>query len=488
MPIKTSKTTAKKGFDQLLEKITLKEYQEFITQYAAKYKTFKTDFELWFADKDESVDVAKKYESLMTALARKYSDRGFINYRGGMGFAAEVNGLLATGNNLVAKHDFRKAFMLQQAVLKKTMEVITYCDDSSGSIGGIVIDVIEQMDNIIESHEAAMDLKEQMFDFLAKELKDPIYFDYGDFGYELFLTYRILAVKLGNSSAFLELLDSMITRSTGKYDSYKRQFFITQKIEFLRETGKTNEADAMVVQNLDIVDLRLQEVNKAVKLNNMPLAKKLIAEGINIAKQNNHYGTINQWEQELLRIAIIEKDTDTVRFYTKKFAFGNGVAIEYYRQWKKTFTAAEWNSVLEQHIAETTKKVVAAHERIKPMWRIGQPPLLNALAPIFIEEQYWERLLDLVKKEDNLDRMLRYHEYLAKPYPEQMIELYVPAMAIEGDSASAREHYAALARKMKKVMKDIPASQEKIISLVHHLKQKYPRKPAMQEELNKVLK
>jgi len=45
-----------------------------------------------------------------------------------------------------------------------------------------------------------------------------------------------------------------------------------------------------------------------------------------------------------------------------------------------------------------------------------------------------------------------------------------------------------LADKMKKVMQDIPAGKDKIRDLAHSLKEKFPRRPAMQEELNKLLK
>lgn len=488
MPQKSSKPNPKKGLAQLLGKISVEEYQDFIIKYAAKNKVFKTDFELWFADKDDSVDVGEKYAALLTALERKYSDRGFIHYRASIGFAAEAEKILDTGDKFIAHKDFRKAFQLQQSMLKKVMDVITHCDDSSGSIGGILVSTTEQIYGMAENPEVAMDLKEQIFDFINTELQDSKYFDYGDFGYHLFDTYENLAVTLGKAQVFLDFVDKKIASSTGKYDDYRREFFTKQKISFLKATGKTAEADSLLAQNLDIVEIRQQEIDAAIKNKNLVLAKRLIADGIEIAKQKEHFGTERRWEQELLRIAGIEKDVTTVRHYAKKFAFDRGVSLEYYRQWKKTFTTAEWKDVLEQYIAETTNKVEAAHARLKLTWRKGPPPLLQPLAPIYIEEQQWDRLLELVKKEDRVDTILMYHEFLAKRYPEEMTNLYVPAMAAEGDSASTRDHYASLASKMKRVMKDIPASQEKITALARYLKLKYPRRPAMQEELDKVLR
>ena len=73
-------------------------------------------------------------------------------------------------------------------------------------------------------------------------------------------------------------------------------------------------------------------------------------------------------------------------------------------------------------------------------------------------------------------------------YPSELLEMYLPALKLAGDKASSRGEYSDLVSKMKKVLKDIPEGKEKIIAIAQNLKQKYPRRPAMIEELNKILK
>jgi hypothetical protein len=83
--------------------------------------------------------------------------------------------------------------------------------------------------------------------------------------------------------------------------------------------------------------------------------------------------------------------------------------------------------------------------------------------------------------------ILKYHEHLIKRFPKEMLALYLPAFKGYGDDANKRSEYADLAKKMIRIIKDLPEGKEKIQTIVHGLISKYPRRPAMVDELNKVL-
>ena len=95
-----------------------------------------------------------------------------------------------------------------------------------------------------------------------------------------------------------------------------------------------------------------------------------------------------------------------------------------------------------------------------------------------------------MQQANNLNTTLGYHSYLVPIYPKELLKLYLPALEDYGLKSNGRSDYAYLAEKMKKVMKDIPEGKEKIIAIAQSLIQKFsykPRRPAMIEELNKVL-
>ena len=85
----------------------------------------------------------------------------------------------------------------------------------------------------------AVTIKEQLFYFLQTELNNKLYFDYGDFGYELFDVFEALAIQLNETDAFLHFLDTQIAGLKGEYENYRKERFRTAKIEFLQAIGKT---------------------------------------------------------------------------------------------------------------------------------------------------------------------------------------------------------------------------------------------------------
>ena len=256
-PVKENKKSAKKDvFQTLLQSVSIKELQNFIQSYSAKNRDFKTAFELFFADKDSRIDVEEKYKELVEKLIRKYTSRGYIDYRASNGLSKEVDKLLGAGTGYVAKNNFRDAFALAKAVLKPMMVTIQNCDDSNGNLGGTIESSIELLGEIAGSNEVATDIKEEIFIFLMLQMNDKSYFDYGDFGYNLFHVFQDIAVQLNSTTAFLTFVDVQILNLTGKHDEYQKEFFQKRKIEFLQQTGKADEAEKQVLQNMDIVEVR----------------------------------------------------------------------------------------------------------------------------------------------------------------------------------------------------------------------------------------
>jgi SWIM zinc finger len=493
---KTDQKSKKDGkrdvFETLLQSITINDYQNFVRDHAVKNKNFKIAFELFFADRDGRIDVEKEYSGLLQKLVSKYLGRGYIDYKASLGLSREINKFLATGLGYIAKNNFKDAFSLAKVVLKSTMNALQTCDDSSGNIGGNVEGATELLEKIIDAETVAPSIKEEVFNFLQKELNAKIYFDYGDFGYNLFSLFQKLAIQLNKATEFITFVDAQILTLTGKYDNYRKEHFQKSKIEFLRQTGKTVEVEKLVQQNMDIVEVRMGVINRAIGGKDFNTAKNLIAAGIKLAESKDLPGTVAQWEKEFLRIALLEKDTATIKHYTKRFAFDRGFSTEYYQQWKTTFTAIEWIEAIDQHIAEIVQKVTEEWNKTKhKSWRpTSYPPLLQSLAPIYIQEKYWNKLLTLVQQVNDLDTTLNYHQYLLKDYPSELLDIYLPTLEEDGFRANSRSEYVTLVKKMEIIIKDIPEGKGKILNLAKRLKEhfsKKPRRPAMVEELSKIL-
>lgn len=485
-PVSKEKETKvrKPSFDVLLSKIELKEYQGFIKQYSQINKTFKDQFELYFLEKNESFDLEKKYTDIIKSVIKKHTSRGYIDYSASNKLGKELNQYLDVAKQYLSKNNYRDATVLYQIIIKEVIKVVEYCDDSNGYVVDNVDEAISNLSEMINA-PVSFDFKEKIADFLKQELKNKSYFDYGNFGYDLTQTYASFCIKTDRKDEFIQYLDSKI--QSVKNDDYDKEFFIKTKISFLSDIGRTDEIKNIIQQNLDIPEIRSIEIDRNIENQDYEIAKKLISEGIKIGESKRHSGTVFQFEKKLLAIAVLEKDIQLERYFSRKFALGQTLDSTYYKQWKSTYSKQEWIQTIEEVISEVTKKI---NDTIKnnpySSYNSLNSNLLYRLGPIYIQENYWDRLLTLVQEQENLTTILTYYPHLIKIYPNELLDTIIPVLEKEGDRCDGRSQYKDLANKMKSVIKDYPKEKKRILEVARKLKIKYPRRPAMLEELNKL--
>ena len=474
----------KTSFDALLSKIELKEYQDFIKQYSQINKNFKDQFELYFSEKNESFDLKKKYVDIIKSVIKKHTSRGFIDYSASNKLGKELNQYLDVAKEYLSKNNYRDATVLFQIIIKEVIKVVEYCDDSNGYVVDNIDEAISNLTEMVNT-PVSFEFKEKIADFLKEELKKKIYFDYGNFGYDLTETYAAFCIKTDRKDEFLQFLDLKI--QSAKDDDYDRSFFIKEKISFLSRIGSTDEAKKIIKQNLDISEIRNLEIDRKIENQDYEAAKKLISEGIKIAEAKRHSGTVFQYEKKLLAIAVLEKDIQLERYFSRKFALDRTLDSAYYNQWKNTYSKEEWTQTIEEVIVGITKKVTeTVRNNTFSNGNSVNVSLLYSLGSIYIQENYWDRLLTLVQKQENLTTILTYYPHLLKAYPNELLDILIPVLEREGDKSEGRSQYKDLANKMKSIMKDYPQEKERILEIAQKLKIKYPRRPAMLEELNKL--
>jgi hypothetical protein len=484
--ITSQKTTNSKKvtFDKMLQMITLQEYQDFIKHYSVINKNFKDEFELYFAEKNPSFNVEKKYSVLIKKTIRSHTSRGFIDYHASNKLGKELQKYVDSSDQFFSKKNYRDAFVLCKVLIREICPVFDYCDDSNGYVAECADQAIDSLSELTRVN-VSIEFKEQIAKFIKEELQNSIYFNYGNFGYNLTAQYADISIAIHKTNDFMEFINDKIERS--KNNDYDKKFFIQQKILFLKEIGQEEQAQQLVQQNLEVSEIRTIEINRLIEQKEYGQAKILLAEGIKIAEKKNHSGTVAQWERELLRIAVLENDIVLIRFFSKKFAIYNGLSLPYYNQWKNTFSTEEWKEIIEKEIDAIIDKVNQASKKyVLYDFRRLNSTLLYNLAPIYVQENYLDRLFELVQKEQNLDNILTYFSNLKNQYSIEIIELLVPLFEKQGEHSEGRSQYKYLSQKMQFIINDLPESKEKILAVAQKLKAKYPRRPAMIEELEKL--
>lgn len=474
------------SFQDFLEKISTAELREFIYLKSFMNSDFKSEVLVYFSEKDERIDLEDKYRSLIQSLIKKYGDRGFITYKRAFDISTEISSLIENGYSFAKKREYRKAFRVAKALLLPTTELIEHTDDSGDCIGGCIDNIIELLALVAKEGMDVNGLPQELFDLLSTELQNKLYFSYGPYGNELFDIFQSLSIHLKKADEYLDFISRQLAKLNQSKDEFEIKHLKIRQIEFCKEIGRLNEANELISKNMDLVEVRKEEVDKLLSLQEYQSAKKLIQEGIEIAEAKKHPGTVIAWQKDLLHIASLEKDVATVRRISKTLAFEWGLNRTYYTQWKSTFSTDEWKPVIEDTIAERTSEITSEQRRLVRNLNYLNLALLRGLGPIFIEENYWDRLLNLVQNVRALSSLREYHPFLYSHFPDALLKMYVPMFLKKGETAKDRSGYADLVREMKKVIKDIPSGTTQIKAVAQQLREKFPRRPAMLDELSRL--
>ena len=101
--------------------------------------------------------------------------------------------------------------------------------------------------------------------------------------------------------------------SDGDNNEWQKDFLSRQKYRLLMQWARHDEAIALVKQHMDVTEFREHFVKQAIENKDFAEAKRLLNEGITIAKQKNHPGVVPQWQEILLDIARREDDKPAIR-------------------------------------------------------------------------------------------------------------------------------------------------------------------------------
>ncbi|MEC4077516.1 SWIM zinc finger family protein [Myroides odoratimimus] len=482
---KKTKKVKRMSFKDLVEQLSIEDLREFIFISAKKDARLKVSLEAYFVDRDDTVDIKEKYKEVFRKIIKQHTSRGFVSYTETKKLSKELEIYLGRVNELIAERNYRDACSIIQVFIEEAIDVITFSDDSNGYFSDLIFKAIEILDSIIEA-DITIEFKESLISFFEEELAKEVYFDYGDFGYELLGSFELLCLKIFKEEFYLTFLDKKIKESNS--EEYRIRHFTNVRLSFLGKIGREEQLNQEMLDNISIPEVRRNLVQREMMHGEYEKAKILLIEGIKIAEELKHRGTVNQWELILLEIAELEKDVERMRyFYNKQVFFGWQINKSYYSKLKATFTKEEWTVIIEEKI---NSLISEAKSKVKQHSMFNSNPydgLVNSVGVLYSLEGYVDRLFDLLKKVSRLDLVLPYLKYIKKEYTVDVIfDVLRPLIVLEADRANNRSDYKNIGNLLISLKKEFPQAVGIIDSIVDEMKKKYPKRPAMLDEFNKV--
>ena len=150
----------------LFEKISRAELEEFIKTYMAKNKVFKSDFELYFIDKNENNDFEKKIAEIIDQTIKP---RYRYNYLQNLtDINKEVRKHLKSITTYIGNSNYRDAFIFAKLLFVKLNSIIQEANYLSDTFLNNTDKTLDTIIFLAEDERVPLALKEKAASFLLK--------------------------------------------------------------------------------------------------------------------------------------------------------------------------------------------------------------------------------------------------------------------------------------------------------------------------------
>ncbi len=458
----SKRKTVAQQVDELLEKASHDELKQFVREKASANAPFRNLFLSSFAqhNSDESKEL---YVKQVKSILKTASDRhGFIDWSASRFVSNAVDNLFESAQKQINNRNYKSAIFISTAVMEQMTEALQYSDDSNGDIGGCV-DAAYEMLHTIAQEQLSEEIRKLIIEYCFASFDKQIYS-----GWDWHIGVLRLAALLLKTEDETERIFKQIDKA--QRSDYERDEAQSIKYDILLKTKGENAAEIYLEQNITNSNLRREAIQKALKKKKYNKAISLAKDGVNYDLKDKP-GLAKEWYDWLLKIAQAQNDSEKIIEYARLLFIDNfRNEQDYYQILKQHVKSEKWNAFVETVIQDITTK--------KRWLDTG------LIASIFIKEEWWSRLLELVKKSPDLNTIDHYEKYLSKNYANEIVELYANGILKYMKNSMGRDHYQNACRYIRKIIK--LGARDKANGIISYLRTEYPKRKALMEELSKV--
>ncbi|GAB1429273.1 hypothetical protein MASR2M18_01030 [Ignavibacteria bacterium] len=455
------KTVAQR-IEELLDKATHDELKQFIREMATQNAQFRNLFLSSFAqhNSDESKELyVKQLKSILKTASDRY---GFIDWSAARLVGDAVDNLLEVAQKQISNRNYKSAVFICTAVMEQMTEALEYSDDSNSDISEGISTAYEMLYTIAKE-QLSEEIRKLIIEYCFTSFDKQIYS-----GWEWNIGVLRLASLLLKTEEETERIFKQIEKVQGSY--FVREEAQCIKYDIILKTKGESAAEKYLEQNITNSNLRREAIQKALEKKNYEKAVSLAKDGVKYDMKDRP-GVAMEWYDWLLKIAQAQNDSERIIEYARLLFIDNfKKEQDYYKILKQHVKPEEWVAFVESIIKDITTK---------NGWLDT-----DLIASIFIKEEWWDRLLELVKKSPDLNTIEYYEKYLSKHFAGEIVELYTNCILEYMEKNMGRNHYQNACRYIRKIMK--LGARDKANEIISFLRAEYPKRKALMEELNKV--
>jgi hypothetical protein len=413
---------------------------------------------------------SEQFKTAMSAVRERIADakrcgtrRGFIDYYGCMSVCVELISILEEAGKAAEGGDCVYAYSVASLILVHCAKLAGSADDSAGGISDTLGYVKEVLEKVCSGVERGSDQAEFIFLHSLKDSQNKAFVDWDDFAYDLLLPCaRLAAAK--NVDKLYAVLDAFHARlSVKEYSSWHLENDRLVRLAAITAVDGEQAAEKFIFANLKYDGIRRIAIRSSIDKGNYALAEKLCREKIQAAGSDYHW--TREWYTMLFEIYTKTDDQE------KQSNLAEELLVYKYD--------TQYYDILKKLLTE------------KGTWNTAYPPLLMQLSQslpyhlymsILSKENETLKLLDELKMHPT--EVYHYGEQLSKDFPSEISVLCLGQIRKQAAESNNRIAYKKVCANIKKLFEFGGISEAD--SIIVELKAKYPRRPAMIEELDKI--
>ena len=236
----------KDSLKSLFEKISRAELEEFIKTYMTKNKVFKSDFELYFIDKNENNDFEKKIAEIIDQTIKP---RYRYNYLQNLtDINKEVRKHLKSITTYIGNSNYRDAFIFAKLLFVKLNSIIQEANYLSEMFLNNTDKTLDTIIFLAEDERVPLALKEKATSFLAKELYNATNYEYDYYGKKITEASKRICLQFQKEEEYLVALDRILSKKN--LSGYDKRIYTAEKISILSQKGDTEGVNKIIDENL----------------------------------------------------------------------------------------------------------------------------------------------------------------------------------------------------------------------------------------------
>jgi hypothetical protein len=412
-----------------------------------------------FMGHSEKADITGYARDIILSAIDEVSRHGYIRYNDTMYAVRGAATVLETADKKIESGDIRAAVSLCMVISEEMMDLIGYCDDSNGYVGGMVYNAVEKIREALSKPDA--EKCEGIFDTVLEHSLGPMYDDWSDWRNGLLSALVPLCGVSGNREKMEKvLLDNQSADTEEWSNNYRNKQMQSIQRDIIKRFDGDLAAKQYLENHLENSDFRLIAIRDAIKEDSYDRAVELSLEGEE--KDRGYAGLVDNYKK--LRYEAYEKKGNIKEIKALGLELAAEGDVEYLQRIKVLYEKDEWPGVV-RGIIDTVKTKGRSENYLD----------------ILIKEGFKKELLEYCRA--NLSSIISYHKHLLPEYAKEVCGIFRMYVEESASHANSRDRYrdvCMIIGSYRKVCgKDAYAVRDA-------LKKMYAKRPAFIEELNRI--